>query len=375
MERVIVTPRRHWNQKVESLGLSWHSTGEAYWRENATYVFTPEEIDTIEAATNELYRIARLTVAHVIDERRFAELGIPESAVPLITRSWLREERSLYGRFDLVFNGREEPKLLEFNADTPTSLLEASIVQWQWKQDVNPSADQFNSLHERLVARWQEIVPSDRMLHLACYTENDEDLHTVEYLADTAIEAGLCTKVLDISQVCWSERDSAFFDLEGRPIQYLFKLYPWEWIMQDEFAAHLSLSDTVLLEPAWKMVLSNKGILPIMWELFPDHPNLLRCFRDPRALQGQEYVEKPIFSREGNNITIVSNGQAIEATGGYYAENPKVYQARATLPNFGGTNMIIGSWIIGDEAGGMGIREDQALITTNLSPFVPHYFR
>jgi glutathionylspermidine synthase len=338
-------------------------------------VFTPEEIDVIEAATNELYRIARITVSHVIEEGRFAELGIPQSAVPLIKRSWLRQDLSLYGRFDLVFNGREQPKLLEFNADTPTSLLEASIIQWQWKQDLDPSADQFNSLHERLVARWQEIVPRDRMLHLACYTENDEDLHTVEYLADTAIEAGLCTKVLDISHVCWSDKDAAFFDLEGRPIQYLFKLYPWEWVMQDEFAAHLSMSDAVLLEPAWKMVLSNKGILPIMWELFPDHSNLLPCFRDPKALRGMEYVEKPIFSREGNNITIVSNGAAVESTGGHYADNPKVYQARATLPNFDGTNMIIGSWIIGDEAGGMGIREDKALITTNLSPFVPHYFR
>jgi glutathionylspermidine synthase len=36
----------------------------------------------------------------------------------------------LYGRFDLAYRGDGPPKLLEYNADTPTALFEAAVVQW-----------------------------------------------------------------------------------------------------------------------------------------------------------------------------------------------------------------------------------------------------
>ncbi len=53
---------------------------------------------------------------------------------------------------------------------------------------------------------------------------------------------------------------------------------------------------------AWKAVLSNKGILPLLWERHPNHPNLLPAFFDddpaaePSAKPG---CAKPLFSREG----------------------------------------------------------------------------
>jgi glutathionylspermidine synthase len=374
MKREDRLERPNWSHMVESLGFTFHSSGEVYWNERASYRFSTAEIDILEEATNELYTLACKAVDFVIEHNRLAEFGIPQTAWPLVRSSWQRGEVPLYGRFDLAFDGDSAPKLLEFNADTPTSLLEASVIQWQWKRDVEPASDQFNSIHEKLVARWPLIVSPERLLHLACCMDNDEDLRTVEYLADTAIDAGIVTKILDVSQISWSPTDNAFYDGEGRPIQYLFKLYPWEWLLQDEFAEHLAVCDTTFIEPAWKMVLSNKAILPILWELFPEHPNLLPAYWSPEALGTAAYVEKPIISREGSNVRIYENGGAVAATDGSYHQYPKVYQARASVPNFNGYHMMIGSWIIGDEAAGIGIREDCGLITTNSSPFIPHIF-
>jgi glutathionylspermidine synthase len=39
-----------------------------------------------------------------------------------------------------------------------------------------------------------------------------------------------------------------------------------------------------------------------------------------------------------------------------------------------GSFPVIGSWVIGDAAAGIGIREDDGPITRNSSRFVPHYF-
>lgn len=74
-----------------------------------------------------------------------------------IVWSWNEEPPAIYGRFDLAYDGIHPPKLLEYNADTPTALLEASVVQWYWLQDVFPKDDQFNSIHEHLVAKWKEL--------------------------------------------------------------------------------------------------------------------------------------------------------------------------------------------------------------------------
>ena len=60
---------------------------------------------------------------------------------------------SIYGRFDLRYDGAGPAKLLEYNADTPTTLLEASILQWNWLKDTHEGDDQWNSLHEKLVER------------------------------------------------------------------------------------------------------------------------------------------------------------------------------------------------------------------------------
>ena len=379
MERLPSTPRPDWERAVEARGLKWHTGATPYWSEDACYRFTAEEVDSIERATNELHERCLEAVQHVIDERRYAELRIPESAVPLITASWEAEPPSVYGRFDLAYDGASPPKMLEYNADTPTSLLEASVIQWDWLQAMHPGADQFNSLHERLVAYWQSVhddLPTSGALGPVVHFASIDDLEdgmTAAYLAETAAQAGLGVRLLSMEDIGWDPQAREFCDRDDLRLDTLFKLYPWEWLVHEPFFEHLRVSSTLFVEPAWKMVLSNKGILPILWELFPGHANLLPAYFDePNGMF--EYVKKPLLSREGANVTVHTMKEHIESTGEYGAEG-YVFQELAPIPDFGGKRPVIGSWMVGQEAGGMGIREADGWVTGNTSRFVPHFFR
>ena len=266
--------------------------------------------------------------------------------------------------------------MLEYNADTPTALIEAAVIQWYWLQDCRPDADQFNSIHERLVAKWKELlnyIPT-RPLYFA-NAADDEDLMTVSYLRDTAEQAGFQTSAMWMREIGWHDGRQCFMDLNDNFIGALFKLYPWEWMINEPFGAHVltNYNQVQWMEPIWKMVLSNKGIMAILWELHPGHPNLLETYLDsPKRLT--EYVKKPKLSREGANVTIHAARESA-ATPGDYGEEGFVYQAYAPLPDFGGNRPVIGSWVIDGESAGMGIRESNGPITDNLSRFVPHLFQ
>jgi len=375
MWRETRTPRPEWREHVEqNLGFIFHTIDNApYWDESASYVFTRREIDTLERATNELQRLCLRAAEHILERDLTDRLAIPREMVPLIRASWEAEPPSIYGRFDLAFDGASSPKLLEYNADTPTALFEAAVVQWDWLQEVCPRKDQFNSIHERLIAKWRDIRPALRgkVLHFA-HCESLEDAMTVTYLRDTAEQAGIVTLPLLMHEIGWNSESRQLGDLDFQPITDLFKLYPWEWLHAEAaWFEPATLNGTQWIEPAWKMLWSNKGLLPILWELFPGHPNLLPAYFDePRELTA--YARKPLLSREGANITIVGGGTAVE-TGGDYGEEGYIYQALAPIPEVDGNHPVIGSWLIDGESAGIGIRESVSLITANDGRFIPHY--
>ena len=380
MQRISQDPRDNWQQKVESAGLTFHTleNGERYWDESAAYEFTAAEIDTLEAAGNSLQEMCLTAVQHVIDKKRYAELDIPAEAVPSIEWAWQNEPPALYGRFDLSWAGASSghaPKLLEYNADTPTSLLEAAVIQWSWLEEQFPNADQFNSIHEKLIAKWKDIDPYLSKPIYFAGLNNPEDQLTLVYLRDTAQQAGLQTMQMFMEEIGWNDEQQAFVDPDEQHMFSIFKLYPWEAMVQEEFGVHAieSYQSTRWIEPIWKMLLSNKGILPILWELYPNHELLLEAhFDGPRNLRN--YVRKPLHSREGANITMVRDNATVAFTGGPY-NGPQMYQALAPEAVFNQRHAVLGLWMIDQECCGLGIRESSGPITDNLSSFVPHYFR
>jgi glutathionylspermidine synthase len=372
MERIRFAERPLWRPHVERLGFGFHTIGgEPYWDETAAYRFTAAEIDGFDDLTAELQTMCLEAVGQVVASGNYDRLGLSHRACTLLEASWRRRDPALYGRFDLSYDGTSTPKLLEYNADTPTSLFEAAVIQWDWLEQVMPHADQFNSIHEKLIARWAALFSPGSRVHFTCLPENEEDRGTVDYLRDTAMQGGVIAPFLEIGDIGHDGR--RFVDFQDQPISTLFKLYPWEWMMGDEFAADIGPSGLRLIEPAWKMILSNKALMVLLWEMFPGHPALLPASFSASDIQGP-IVKKPLFSREGANVALMGVGGDQTVPGPYGAEG-FIYQAAAPLPCIAGNYPVIGSWVIGDKPAGLGIREDLTPITTDASRFLPHYFQ
>ncbi|RJL19965.1 glutathionylspermidine synthase family protein [Bailinhaonella thermotolerans] len=392
MRRISITPRDGWLDIVQSQGLAFamdelpDGTRVPYWNESAAYVFTLRQIDKLEQVTEDLYGMCLQAVEYVLDRPEvFARFGLDPAARQVLLDSWRAGEPSLYGRFDLVWDGGAgEPKMLELNGDTPTSLLETAI-QWLWVEDRFPGADQWNSVHDRLVRAWGDIARARDLteVHLAYAPEGgDEEYLTAAYMADTAQEAGLRTRLIAMGDIGWDERHRRFFDAtsvqigpqvherarRGTALEALWKLYPWEDMLAEEFGRHLAAGrrGTLFLEPAWKAVLSNKALLAVLWEMFPGHPNLLPAYLDgPRDMR--DFVAKPLFGREGDGVRILRAGQE------FTSPEPHCFQEHHPMPNLGGGYVVLGSWIVAGHPAGMGIREDDNAVTGLSARFVPHF--
>ena len=406
MKRLYGRARHGWEAEIEAQGLVYNKTTtpggdvRSYWREDVFYDFTEDEVDRLTLVTDQLFAacVEAGDVA-LADERLLDRMRIPRDARDVIRASWDAEPPSVYGRFDLHWDGTGQPRMLEFNADTPTGLVEAAVVQWAWYLETGQGVDQWNQLDDRLIAAWQRNLgrwASEHghtpHVHLA-WTAGDasgEDWMTVAYMADTVKRAGYQATVLTTEQIGLDTGDARFYDPDGNHLDVVFKLYPWEWLVDDAYGPSV-LADqrldgaTTWIEPVWKMLWSNKGLLAVLWQRYENDPVLSRYLLpaffgdDPRAreLEVTGFARKPLFGREGNNVELIApGGTTIEAAGGRYGAEGWVVQELLTLPDFAGPDgphhPVLGAWVVDGEAAGMGIRESDGLITDDLAYFVPH---
>ncbi|NKK69412.1 hypothetical protein GFM13_03230 [Rhizobium leguminosarum bv. viciae] len=381
MKRITLPARPDWLDKARAVGFGFHVMyGEPYWLDDAAYTFTLDEIEMqIEGPSQELHDMCMDLVGDIVgSEEALDRLAIPEDLRDVVQRSWQRRDRHLYGRFDLAYDGTGPAKLLEYNADTPTSVFETAYFQFNWLTDqvalgiLPKEADQYNSLQESLVEAFEQFS-KESIFHFAAMTDNEEDRGTTVYLMDCAVQAGHRVELLDIREI-GIDAQGRYTDLQDRVIDRCFKLYPWEFMLREPFARDLVRSGDVFIEPAWKSVLSNKGLLPLLWQRHPNHPNLLPSYftDDPAASTLTDYVRKPLLSREGENVTIFRNGRELISAPGDYGDEGFIVQAYAPLFESDGGFAVLGSWIVGDRACGLAVREDRSRITANLSRFVPH---
>jgi glutathionylspermidine synthase len=189
---------------------------------------------------------------------------------------------------------------------------------------------------------------------------------------DTAHRAGVNTDFIFLEDI--GSDEEYLYDLENNQITHMFKLYPWEWIVNEEFGKFLLNDNVMIIEPIWKMLLSNKALMAILWELYPNSEYLLPTYFSPEKLNGS-FVKKPILSREGQNVEIIQDNSINDKKDGVYSSDKNIYQEVCILPLIDGYYPVIGSWVVGEESAGIGIREDESKITANLSRFVPHYFK
>ncbi len=384
MRRVLMTPRPDWQAKANAVGFVYHSAGGVqYWDESAAYAFSLAEIEgRVEPAAAECHAMCLELVAEVVaSEALLTRLAIPAAHHDFVAASWRRAQPSLYGRFDFAYDGSGPPKLYEYNADTPTAVFEAATFQWLWLEamlasgQLPPGADQFNQLFDRLRDRFAAIFPTGGFVHFAGDATAVEDRQTLRFFEDLATQAGIEPKFVAMRDIGLNA-DGRFVDAENYEVQAAFKLYPWEMMLREPYAPNLLTAGVRWIELAWKAVLSNKGILPLLWERHPGHPNLIAAYfdDDPAAARlGTSYVRKPLFSREGANVTVIEDGTATTALDQGYGAEGYIRQALTPPPSFDGRRPVIGAWIVGDEPAGIGVREDDAIVTRDTARFVPHY--
>ena len=379
--------RPGWRQRAEEFGFGFHTMyGEPYWDESAYYEFTLREIeDDLEDPTAELHRMCLEVVDRVVhDEALLARFQIPQRYRKWVRQSWQAGDKSLYSRLDLAYSPGGTAKLLENNADTPTSLYESGFWQWLWLEDklgdgtFDDSIDQFNSVQEKVVERFRQLHQQHlgALLHVSCCRDTVEDRGTVQYLQDCAREAGIETEFVYVEDI-GRDAQGRLSDTKDQVIAWMFKLYPWEFMMRESFGELMPNAPTGWLEPPWKSVLSNKALLPLLWEMFPEHPNLLPAYfeDDPRRPELARYVRKPIFAREGCNVSIHMDGKQVYASDGPYGDEGFIIQEYVPLPRFGDSYTLIGSWLIGDQPAGISVREDSSAVTQDLSRYLPHVIR
>lgn len=375
---------------LESLGFFWHTDSD-----NSNYIsseiitITEQEALSFENAANELYEMFIHAGQYVIDNNLFHDIGIPFNLIKSIKSSWENEVHwHLYGRFDFAGGVGGLPiKLLEFNADTPTSLYETAIIQWAiLKYNDLQENLQFNGVYEALVDNFKRIVTldgdTDRFDHayegwqflFTSIKGNTEEENTVRLLQHIASDAGFKTNFAYIEDVDFSKEDGIFY--EDQNYELWFKLIPWEMIAIEEPDLAMLLEQiienkkAIIFNPVYTLLFQSKGIMKILWDLYPNHPLLLKTsFEQPH---GTKYVKKPIFGREGGNIEIVeSDGNISKSNEGGYENFKMVYQQYAPLAKDSQGNSYQAGVFFAYEACGLGFRKGGEIID-NYSKFVGH---
>ncbi|MEZ0487050.1 glutathionylspermidine synthase family protein [Fibrella aquatica] len=341
-------------------------------------------------SANRLFEMLVEAGQHVIDQERFAELGIPDNLVDLIRHSW-DDERNilLYGRFDLAGSVKsavaDDPgiKLIEFNADTATCLPETAVVQYaHLKANGLDESQQVNAVFEALVAQFEEIKAQNSDLTptilLSAMRDSPEDDANVALLGEAAREAGFEAAFAYIDEVEFSATEGIYRFENGAftRFDFWFKLIPWEYIGHDEPELATILTQlvkerkVVILNPAYALLFQSKYMLKILWELFPYHPLLLETSTEP--LPGQASVEKVLFGREGANVRILDEtGQATQTVGGDYGDQAAIYQQYIEFPKDEAGNRYQAGVFFAGEACGLGFRRGGAVID-NTAQFVGH---
>lgn len=372
---------------LDSIGFSWHTDqdGSDYISDSLVCV-KESEADSYYRAVNELYDMFIAAAQEVIDKNRFDELGIPFNLVDAIKMSWENEVHwHLYGRFDLAGGLDGKPiKLIEFNADTPTALFESAILQWAiLKQNNQDESLQFNSIYESLMDNFKRLVTLDEdpqsfgefyqgwKILFSSVAGNKEEEITTKLLEHIAKEAGFQTNFSYVDEVEFGE-EGIFKN--GENYEYWFKLIPWEDIAIEEGELAMLLTQimknrkAIILNPAYTLLFQSKGILKILWELYPNHPLLLETKDEP--LEGKAYVRKPVFGREGANVSVVKEGKVLQENVGPYGNNKFIYQEYFEFNSYESEYYQAGVFFA-YEGCGLGFRKG-GLVLDNASKFLGH---
>ncbi|MGW8169823.1 MAG: glutathionylspermidine synthase family protein [Sulfurovaceae bacterium] len=376
-------------QYLDRLGFAWHTdSNNTSYIADELVIISEQEAKAFYDAGNELYDMFVNAAQFVIDNDLFHDIGIPFNLIELIKESWENDIHwHLYGRFDIAGGLDGLPiKLLEFNADTPTSLFESAIVQWAMlKYNDLEESSQFNGIYEALEANFKRLVTLEENVDdfedryegwkflFSSIRGNIEEENTVKLLQHIASGAGFDTNFAFVDEIEFSD-DGIFYSNEQ--YELWFKLAPWEMIALETPDLAMILTNiiknqkAIFFNPAYTLLFQSKGILKILWDLYPNHPLLLESSFS--KLKDKKQVQKPIFGREGGSISIIDkDGNMISKQEGEYCNHKMLFQEYTNLARDDKGDYYQSGLFFAYESCGIGFRKGGDIIN-NTSKFVGH---
>jgi len=377
-------------EQLEELGFTWHTDAdESRYISDTLVNITHDEAEAYYEAANEIYDMYTKAAEYVIENNLFFELGIPFNLIEAIKKSWESDVHwHIYSRFDFAGGVDGVPiKLLEFNADTPTSLFETALLQWALLKSNNmDESEQFNNVYDaikenfkRLITLFEDTELFDERydgwkILFSSIAGNDEEEATTKLLQQIATDAGFNTGFEYLGDVKFDE--DGIYDRDDNQYEYWFKLYPWEDIATDEPELATMLTSimqnqrAIILNPAYTLLFQSKGMLKILYDLFPDSPYLLKTSFEPLA--GIKHVQKSVFGREGANVAIVdTDGTILQEEDGPYKNHKKIYQEYVELNRDSNGAKYQAGVFFAYEGAGLGFRKGGEILN-NMSKFVGH---
>ena len=344
----------------------------------------------LKRATNELHALFLHATHTVLTTPELQKhFNIPDVLWPRIRQSWdNRRNEMITGRFDFCLT-EAGLKLYEYNADSASCHMECGKVQGKWAEyyRCETGVDAGEDLYDQLVTAWRKTGITGTV-HILVDDVDEERYHAL-YMQDAMTAAGIRSKCLTGFEGLAFNAHREVEDADGELIEWVWKTWAWETALEElrqqllsnpdqppaspRLLDVLTRPDTMVFEPLWTVVPSNKAILPVLWDMFPDHPYLLESrFRLNEGLRQQGYVSKPIAGRCGQNIRLHdADSGLIDETGGAFEQQNLIYQAICPLPRIAGYNVQLCTFSVAGNYAGSCVRVDQSPIITTHSDVLP----
>ena len=382
IERIAITQRDNWRQVADNIGYNYYDNGNGTmaWNESNVYSVTKDSLNQISIATETMHRMCLNIVDKYIrmGSDGLNQFHIPQCMHAYIQKSWERDP-FLIGRFDWAWTP-SGLKMIEYNADTPATIPESTIMMALWLKNYAKNNLSYISYYRSLssILSVRQIVKTLRSMrgkrknmHIIPYPDNTEDKTHAVYWSAFARKAGWNTSICELRDFNISASNQ--FESKGKTSDAVIRMYPWEFMLREPGRQNLYKNDCLFLNPAWTSLLSNKALLPLLWKEYPGHPLLLQAYHEhPHGMS--HYVAKPIHSRGGENVNVFQDNAIKETSQGTYSGYPDIYQEFVdTRVIDSNVSTSVGSWIVGNRFAGLTFREDSSLIVKNCSAIVPHY--
>jgi glutathionylspermidine amidase/synthetase len=353
-------------------------------------VLSETALQELKRATNELHALFMHATDYVLrDDSLLEKFNIPRGVWPRIQQSWdNRRNQMITGRFDFALSARGL-KVYEYNCDSASCHMDAGKIQGKWAAHFgcDVGRDPGHRLQQALVDAWRDSDVDD-VLHILIDRDLEETFHAL-FMQEAMEAAGIPSKILHgMSGVTWNV-DGDVVDADGVKIRWVWKTWAWETALDqlraecDDDEERLVLPgrpragaprlvdvllrpEVMVYEPLWTLIPSNKAILPVLCQLFPNYPYLLEsAFELTETIRSRGYVQKPIVGRCGANIRLYDENQVLmEETSGSFESRSQVYQELFMMPVVGNDNVQVCTFTAAGTYAGACVRIDPSLVIT-----------